>query len=566
MREYTVKDYIELRHMIDEFHSIYMLPDETCKTYIDRVKLAADDLASAGRSLNNEDIAYRLLFGLSDQFRHLRTSLLSTRTDQNMLTTARVITAILSEERHLLNMSKRSSQPAQNAPNTPPSLRHSSHATTANATPLQPRFDDNNQNTPGPQRTRRSTDNRRQPYSNSNQRPSCTFCLGINHTAENCYLQFPEKHPNHPKNRQAQIDSPSIPPSPSLASRITSLPPTPSLESRITLPSETTNHVNVAPSTTSSESTLRFEYNYFSGPPGVGNGCCDWMLDSGTTSHFIKWKNLYRSFTATSPISIDTAGASSLTGHAIGIVPITVEIGEVVLRNVIYTPHLHTNCNLLSMTALDADGLNITFSNKKAYITRRHDNVLWATGSLRSNSLYFLDVFSPHSCFTLAPSLEDTQLLETWHKRLGHLSARNVTRLLSMSKGIKIGSPQNLIRNADCVDCLRSGQHRIPSHLPTHNSSAKLQLVHSDICGPMKVPAIGGKETYFATFIDDFTRMTWVYALDKKSGVFEAFQYFVAHGERECNIEKVQILRTDNAGEYISTKMQRRDFGVPIVA
>ena len=90
------------------------------------------------------------------------------------------------------------------------------------------------------------------------------------------------------------------------------------------------------------------------------------MLDSGTTSHFIKWKHLYGFFNSTPPIPIDTAGSSSLTGQAIGSVPLFVEVGEVILANVIYATHLHTNCNLLSMAALDADGLDITFSNRKA--------------------------------------------------------------------------------------------------------------------------------------------------------------------------------------------------------
>ena len=33
------------------------------------------------------------------------------------------------------------------------------------------------------------------------------------------------------------------------------------------------------------------------------------------------------------------------------------------LTKVIYAPQLHTNCNLLSMAALDADGLDIKFSD-----------------------------------------------------------------------------------------------------------------------------------------------------------------------------------------------------------
>ena len=49
-----------------------------------------------------------------------------------------------------------------------------------------------------------------------------------------------------------------------------------------------------------------------------------------------------------------------------------------------------------------------------------------------------------------------------------------------------------------------------------------LQLVHSDICGPMQTPSIG-KNFYFLTFIDDYSRMCWIYFLKTKD---EAFTYF----------------------------------------
>ena len=280
-----------------------------------------------------------------------------------------------------------------------------------------------------------------------------------------------------------------------------------------------------------------------------------WRLHS-TTSHFAKWKHHYQFINIIPPSISDTAGSSSLTGQAIGSIPLSVEFVEITLTKVIYAPQLHTNCNLLSMPALDADGLDIKFSDRKAFITHRCDNILWATGSLRANSLYFLDT-SPQSFNTVIPSVvKDTQLLETWHKRLGHLEARNITRLLGMSNAIKVSSRSALVCNAECLDCLKSTQHRIPSHLHTRQASKKLQLFQSDICGPMCVPAIGGKEVYFATFMDDFSRMTWVYVFEQKSNIFPAFQNFVAITERECTLEKVLALRMDNAGEYISIKMQ----------
>ena len=188
--------------MSDEFHTLIMLPDETCKLYIDRVKLAAEELATAGCTLDSEEVAYRLLFGLPDDYRPLRTSLLSSRSDLNKLSNSRVILAILSEERHISNMSKRTAPSSSPLPQQD-SNRHGTHTATAHTatqSTLTTQFDRQ-----GLQHTRRTYDNRQHSYdyrsANTYRQVSCAFCLGYNHSEENCFLKYPEKHPNHPKNR-----------------------------------------------------------------------------------------------------------------------------------------------------------------------------------------------------------------------------------------------------------------------------------------------------------------------------------------------------------------------------
>ena len=54
-----------------------------------------------------------------------------------------------------------------------------------------------------------------------------------------------------------------------------------------------------------------------------------------------------------------------------------------------------------------------------------------------------------------------------------------------------------------------------------------LELVHSDMFGPMKVPSLG-KCVYHVSFIDDFSRNTQIYFLKKKFDVFDMFKEFKA--------------------------------------
>ncbi|MCO5555505.1 hypothetical protein L7F22_009050 [Adiantum nelumboides] len=81
-------------------------------------------------------------------------------------------------------------------------------------------------------------------------------------------------------------------------------------------------------------------------------------------------------------------------------------------------------------------------------------------------------------------------------------------------------------------------------------ATRKLQLVHSDVCGPMRTPSVVNS-LYFVTLIDDFSRFCWVYPLKAKLDVFAIFQHYVSMVENETG-SKVQTLRTDQGGEYMS--------------
>jgi transposase InsO family protein len=83
-------------------------------------------------------------------------------------------------------------------------------------------------------------------------------------------------------------------------------------------------------------------------------------------------------------------------------------------------------------------------------------------------------------------------------------------------------------------------------------STGVLDLIHTDVCGPMSRVSLGGCE-YYVTFIDDHSRKTWIYFLKTKSEVFKRFQEFKALVENQTG-RKIKVLRSDNGGEYTSTE------------
>jgi hypothetical protein len=85
-----------------------------------------------------------------------------------------------------------------------------------------------------------------------------------------------------------------------------------------------------------------------------------------------------------------------------------------------------------------------------------------------------------------------------------------------------------------------------------YHADKALELVHDDICGPVK-PATPGGRSYFLLLIDDATRYMWVVLLTAKSEASSAIKRIQASVEKECG-RKLRVLRTDNGGEFTAAE------------
>ena len=82
------------------------------------------------------------------------------------------------------------------------------------------------------------------------------------------------------------------------------------------------------------------------------------------------------------------------------------------------------------------------------------------------------------------------------------------------------------IPNEVCDECLQAEQHKNSfSEDAGSRSKATLEVIYSNVCGPIQVDSMGGNK-YFVTFIDDFSRKLWTYLIKKKSEVIEVFAKF----------------------------------------
>ena len=80
-----------------------------------------------------------------------------------------------------------------------------------------------------------------------------------------------------------------------------------------------------------------------------------------------------------------------------------------------------------------------------------------------------------------------------------------------------------------------------------NKSCAPLELIHSDVWGP--APVSIGNHAFYVSFIDDYSRYTWIYLLKHKSEVFQVFKNFQKLVERKFD-KRIIHVQTDWGGEY----------------
>ncbi|KAL0350166.1 UNVERIFIED_CONTAM: Retrovirus-related Pol polyprotein from transposon RE1 [Sesamum radiatum] len=127
-----------------------------------------------------------------------------------------------------------------------------------------------------------------------------------------------------------------------------------------------------------------------------------------------------------------------------------------------------------------------------------------------------------HRCFpihlqymgrTAMKAQEDQSWL--WHRRLGHFNFQGL-KILHQKK-MMTDLPQIQAIEGACEACLQGKQHKKPFPSGTSwRAKAVLELIHTDVCGPMRTPS-HEQNRYFILFIDDYSRMTWVYFMREKS-------------------------------------------------
>ncbi|KAJ4767139.1 hypothetical protein LUZ62_077514 [Rhynchospora pubera] len=253
----------------------------------------------------------------------------------------------------------------------------------------------------------------------------------------------------------------------------------------------------------------------------------EWILDSGASNHVTSDLNNLSSFYAyNGEDNLQIGNGMGLKICHIGSTYLSLSPSTIKLCDVLHVPNFSKNLISLSRLLLDNPSLTIHFSNSSCMIKDHH--TMSTILQLHSHhGLFSLDLSHPLPQAFLGARASSS----IWHSRLGHPSSSTTSNTLSF-----------------CNNCALAKAHKLPFSISSSSTSFPLELVHSDVWGPSPIVSFHGFR-YYVTFVDDFSRFTWIYFLKQKSDVPHVFTLFKAQVENILGTS-IKVLRTDGGTEF----------------
>ena len=556
--KYENRSSANVNRLWNEFDAFTMLADERMDKYISRMKSIVRDLRAIGQVVPESRWTNRLVAGLPREYSVFK----ATQRHRGELSEVDCINALTEEETILL---REKAEDKQNRSG------QRSHSPSDHRPPLRDRSN-----------TNRNYGGKR-----------CHACGGTNHLVKDCFYVYPDGRPSYvPPPCARLLCGPYVQPNNSVLYKVHSYRA--GLIQQGNVPGS--SH---AQGSRSHQLHLATDFDYpvqQREPPSpdyfmmIVHGCPDgtpvsgveqWFVDSGASNHYTSKKELHCDFTSIHPVCILT-GNGFIFAQGIGHVVVHLAIGKVFIRNVMWVPALEGCGSLISVAQLTENGFRVMFDESSCEIRHNNNNALIARG-VRRNKVYYLqatrcpdprdhtsighvsihpDLYNGKRVLHLTSydwpperamlhGASDTQPLDVWHKRLGHLNLDAIVRLSKMSTGLLISSPASAQTVSQrCSACLKSSQRRQVSRIERLPQDRILGCVHIDLKGPCLDKDVYSFR-YFITFTNEKSRYTRVFPLLQKSDSFGAFRTFKAQAKRESGNQLLARM-VDGGGELLS--------------
>ncbi|KAJ8492114.1 hypothetical protein OPV22_013835 [Ensete ventricosum] len=236
----------------------------------------------------------------------------------------------------------------------------------------------------------------------------------------------------------------------------------------------------------------------------------EWIIDTSASYHATPQREFFATYSSGN-FGVVKMGNYDTT-NIIGMRDIYIKTNlgcKFVLKDVRYVIDLRLN--LISVGRLYDEDFDVRFHKGQWKLSK--SSLIVANGK-KYHTLYRLQA---KACGEQLDTTEKDFSIELWHRRLRHMSEKGLQEL----------------SKREVLPYLR------------------------DVCGPLRIKTPGGSVNvpsisgalYFITFIDDFSRKFWAYALKTKVQVINVFKEFHVRVERETE-RQLKCIRSDNGGEY----------------
>ena len=275
-----------------------------------------------------------------------------------------------------------------------------------------------------------------------------------------------------------------------------------------------------------------------------------WTYDTGCSEHITCDKNILKNFRK-QKLQMKCANNTICEFQGIGTFEGKINDEYIRLDNVYYSNKI--NKNLLSGNKLPRNGfyIDIKAINNKTILTLKkvdkHNNYNPKTIGIytadETNIVRIPIKQTDPTINNLTNRSNNNNKLDEyskglWHRRLGHFHHDNLDEYLELHN----------IKKNDCLVCKIAKLKRLPHNGTPPSATRILETIHSDLIGPINIISSTGKR-FVLTFVDEFSRKSWIYLLEKKKEATKTTIQFLKYITTRYNFN-IKFFKTDNGLEF----------------
>jgi len=259
-----------------------------------------------------------------------------------------------------------------------------------------------------------------------------------------------------------------------------------------------------------------------------------WLCHLGASNHLSPFVGDFTNLTTATNARIITADGRTHNAHACGNARIDVRLLDgsqhtIVLTRTLYVPTFRYS--LVSELRLDDPGVKILVEKGVRRYEKEGKEIMVA---IKKDGLWYVN----HIVKEKAMSSFYKTSYEEKHKSLGHPSViKDIYK-----DSLPLSTPTNFECDV-CNNLTQKSQHSSPPSVSI-KTNEPFDKVHSDLSRRISVPTLGRNE-YYISFVDDYTRYCWISLLKSKDQASLAIENFWIHIQTQFG-RTIKRLHTDN--------------------